>query len=145
MSIKTVKRLAAKVLGVGESRVRIADLDKAFEAVTTEDVQKLVSEGAISVRALKGNSKARARERRERRARRSRSPGRRKGTANARLSFKKRWIVKVRAQRKYLKVLEKEKKLSPSVVRKLYLMVKGNYFRSKKHMEEYVGGLKAAK
>jgi large subunit ribosomal protein L19e len=140
--MKTVKRLSAKVLGVGESRVRIVDIDKALEAVTTEDVQNLVSSGAVTMRPAKTNSRGRARVKQVRRAKRSAGQGQRKGTANARFPSKERWMIKVRAQRKYLKELEKKKKLSPSLTRKLYLRIKGNYFRSKKHMEEYVNGLK---
>lgn len=138
----TVKRLAAKVLGVGESRVRIVDMDKALEAVTTDDVQNLVSQGVIAMRPAKTNSRGRARAKKENRAKRSAGQGRRRGTANARFPSKERWMIKVRAQRKHLKVLEEKKKLKPSITRKLYLMIKGNYFRSKKHMEEYVNGLK---
>jgi large subunit ribosomal protein L19e len=140
--MKTIKRMAAEVLRVGENKVKIVDQDKALEAVTKDDVRNVISQGAIVTSPMKTNSRGRARAKRERRAKRSTGQGRRKGTANARFSGKDRWIIKVRAQRKYLKELEKKKKLSPTLTRKLYLMVKGNYFRSKKHMEEYVSGLK---
>jgi large subunit ribosomal protein L19e len=143
MSIKTIRRLASKVTGAGISRITFTDIDKAQEGVTTDDVRNLINEKVIVVSAKRGVSRGRARERYARHSVRSAGLGTRKGTKKARLNPKKRWIAKVRSQRKYLKELAETKKLEKKTTRKLYLMIKGNYFRSKRHMEEYINGLKS--
>jgi ribosomal protein L19E len=48
--------------------------------------------------------------------------------------------LRVRGLRKKLKELKDEDKLNGKIYSKLYLMVKGNYFRGKKHLEEYING-----
>ncbi|HDH07375.1 MAG TPA: 50S ribosomal protein L19e, partial [Thermoproteales archaeon] len=61
MSVDHVKRLAAKVLGVGVSRIWI-DPSKHNELVTVitrEEVKKLIKEGVIKVKPKKRNSRYR--------------------------------------------------------------------------------------
>jgi len=45
------KRLAAEILGVGESRVRVdpARISDVAQAITREDIKRLIREGAIWV------------------------------------------------------------------------------------------------
>ena len=57
MEPKQVKRLAARVLGVGEKRIRIRDLEKAQQAMTGDDVRALMKQGAIEVLQKKGVSR----------------------------------------------------------------------------------------
>ena len=65
--------------------------------------------------------------------------GSRRGTPSARLDSKDAWIAKVRAQRRILSGLMESKKITdPKVYRTLYLMVKGNAFKSVKIMETYI-------
>ncbi|MBR9707178.1 MAG: 50S ribosomal protein L19e, partial [Candidatus Diapherotrites archaeon] len=51
---------------------------------------------------------------------------------------KKAWITKVRALRKALVKLKGEEKLDTKASRSIYLRVKGNWFRDKKHLTQFV-------
>jgi len=70
---------------------------------------------------------------------RKRGQGKRKGTPQARQK-RNTYNERVRGLRKRLRELRKEDKLNDKVYSKLYLMIKGNYFRGKKHLEEYISG-----
>ncbi len=81
------KRLAAAVMKVGQSRIRI-DPDRGEEvasAVTRADIRKLVSGGVITSVQKAGVSRGRGRKLRSQKAKGRRTgPGSRKGAANAR-------------------------------------------------------------
>jgi len=138
LTLRTVRRLAADILGVGENRVWIdpEQLDRVAEAMTREDVKILIREGIIKAKPVKGISRGRIREKmlQKRRGRRK-GLGSRKGST---ISRKRMWIIKVRAQRKFLKLLRKRRIISRSVYRKLYMMVKGGAFTSIAHIKTYI-------
>jgi ribosomal protein L19E len=54
MSLKTVRRLAARLLRAGESRIRIIDAKRASEALTGDDVRSLIAEGVIALEPPRG-------------------------------------------------------------------------------------------
>ncbi|NYZ74773.1 50S ribosomal protein L19e [Candidatus Micrarchaeota archaeon] len=137
MGLVTIKRLAADLMKCGESRVRILDAKKAEEALTREDVRRLVKERVIiKLQAIGvGRSKAQRKHERKREGRR-RGPGSKKGTPFAAKSRKRRWIEKTRAQRKLLKSMKQ--KMDNSAYRKTYRMVKGSAFRTKKQLAIYL-------
>ncbi len=85
--LRNQKRLAASVMNVGRSRVRI-DPDRTEEvagAVTRADVRKLVSGGVIVAVQKTGVSRGRGRKIQAQKAKGRRTgPGSRKGAANAR-------------------------------------------------------------
>ncbi len=137
MELGKVKELAARTYDVGISRIRIVDPDKAKDAITREDIRRLVKTGAIVILQKKGTSRARARilEQKRKKGRR-RGPGSRKGKKTARKPKKEAWMEKVRALRKVLK------QIRPENYRKLYRMIKGGYFKSKKHLLSYIRGVK---
>jgi len=138
MGLQTVRRLAASILKAGESRVRILDAVKAKEALTRDDVRSLVRQGIVVVEQKKGVGRAKARFKQSRlHAGRRRGRGSRKGAKYSRVSRKERWVGKVRSQRRLLKRLKGE--LRKGGYRKLYSMVKGNFFKSKKHLLSYAG------
>ena len=132
MTAKTVKRLAADLLGVGESRVRIkeGELGRAEEALTREDVRGLIADGAVYALPKKGP--------RKKPEGRKRSRGSRKGTKHSRKPKKEAWMEKVRAQRKYLEELAKKGEIGPEDRRFIYLKVKGGSFRGKKALYTYL-------
>lgn len=49
MSMRTTKRIAAKLLKVGISRIRVKpdETKRAKEALTTDDVRTLIKEGIV--------------------------------------------------------------------------------------------------
>lgn len=134
MGIATVRRIAAELLGVGESRVRIDPKNpkKAEEALTRDDIRSLISQGVIYTLRKRGVSRARGREKdRKRRAGRRRGMGSRKGKRYASIPRKEIWMTHVRAQRALLKELELQKKLQKNAYRKIYRMIKGGAFKSR--------------
>jgi len=137
MSLKTIRRLAADVLKVGETHVKILDVKRAGDALTRDDVRTLIKESAIVATQKKGVGRAKAswKQGRKKLGRRV-GLGSRKGSALAKVSRKKRWMVKVRSLRRVLSVLRNG--LKKGAYRKVYLMVKGGQFRSKKQLREFV-------
>ena len=135
MSLKTVRRLAAQILGVGEKRVVFdtAQSGEIAKAVTKDDVRKLIEARAITARRVKGVPRTRGRLRAERKRLRGSGAGNRRGTANARANRKKKWIATVRAQRMLLRNLQTEGKLQKGY-RELYMKIKGGAFPDRARM-----------
>ncbi len=137
MAVTTVKRLASRILGAGESRIRIADQAEAAKAITADDVRGLISSGAVYVLAAKPNNRSKAVEKQRRKVLgRRRSAGSKKGSYYAGYSRKERWMDLVRSQREYLSVAKP--RLGEGAYPKLYRMVKGNAFRSRKNLKQYI-------
>ena len=137
MSLKTVKRLAARIVGCGEKRVKIIDAKKAAPALTADDVRSLIKEKAIEIVPARGVGRAKARARQELRKKgRRRNEGSIKGSPFAMLPRKDRWLRVVRAQRRMLVNLRSS--LVEGAYRKLYRMIKGSAFPDKRRLLEYV-------
>lgn len=141
MSLKSQRRLAAQVLGVGESRVWIdpEKFEDVSSAITRLEIEQLIRSGAIKAKPEKGVSRGRARVRRVKRKQgRRRGPGSRKGSAGARTPEKRRWTTTIRAVRKTLKQLRNSRSITASTYRRLYIMAKGGSFRSRSQLLQYV-------
>ncbi|MFH1056446.1 MAG: 50S ribosomal protein L19e [Candidatus Micrarchaeota archaeon] len=133
MGLQTIRRLAASIFKAGESRVKIKDAARAKEALTRDDVRTLIREGVLVLEQKKGVGRAKAKFKQSRlKAGRRRGTGSLKGAKFSRASRKGRWMEKVRAQRSLLKMLKKN--LKEGEYRSLYSMVKGGFFKSKKHL-----------
>lgn len=141
MDLSLQKRLAAEVLGVGESRIWI-DPDKIEDvegAVTKEEIRRLIKEGVIRVKPVKGNSRARWKERHEKRKKgRRRGPGKRKGAKTARLSKKEAWMNRIRKIRRYLRYLRDRGIIDRKTYRRLYMLAKGGVFKSLSSLKSYM-------
>ncbi len=137
MNLRNKKRVASKLLKCGEGRVRF-DPEKAeliSQAITREDIRKLIKEGVISKKQIQGISRARANViMLKKRKGLRRGPGKRKGSANARFGKKKKWMLKIRAQRRLLNILKDAGDITRRTYRRLYGMAKGNAFRDKGHL-----------
>src|SRR3989338_3414193 len=110
------RRIAANVLKAGLRRAKFdkKKLAEIKEAITREDIRKLIKEGAIYKIQKHGITKYRARKIKIQKSKgRRKGKGSRKGSKNSRLKRKRAWILSVRVQRKFLKEL-KEKKIIPS-------------------------------
>ena len=141
MSLKAQKRMAAEILKCGENRVYFDPylIDEIKMAITREDIRNLVKEGIILKKYKKGNSKYRKNVRHERKKKgRARGLGKRKGTKYARLPKKKRWMNRIRPQRRELKKLRDRKLITSATYRKLYKNAKGGMFNSVAQMNRYI-------
>lgn len=140
-SLAKQKRIAAKVLKVGEGKIWIdpeATGDVA-DAITREDVRGLIEEGIIKVKQKKGVSRGRARVRANQKALgRRKGHGSRKGAKGARSNKKKKWITKIRALRRRLKELRDDDYVDKTIYRKLYNRANGGEFRTVGHLNEYI-------
>ncbi len=141
MNLRAKRRMAAEVLGVGESRVWIDPeyLDVVAEAISKEEIRRLVHEGIIRARPERGVSRARARRiRAQKRKGRRRGPGSRSGARGAIMPKKRRWIIRIRALRKRLRHLRDKRAITVRVYRTLYRMASGGAFKSVADLERYI-------
>jgi large subunit ribosomal protein L19e len=129
MTILTVRRLAADIMNVGQSRVKISPggLKEAEGALTRADVRGLIEKGVITKAKVKGRDST-ARKKRK-------GAGRKKGSLG---DSKKLWMQKVRSQRKLLAMLVETAVLDKKNKRSLYGKVKSGIFRNKKAMLLYL-------
>jgi large subunit ribosomal protein L19e len=126
------KRLAAKVLGVGVSRVRIkATKDEEVEsAITLDDIKKLIKQGIIVAVPIKKNSRGRWRRLKSKSKSERRGYGSRKGNKKARSEPKEAWVNRIRKMRRYLKYLRDKKVIDAKTYRRYYALAKGGAFNS---------------
>ncbi len=143
MSIKTVKRIAGRLLKSGISRVRIKDATLVKDALTSEDVRSLIKQGAVYALPVKGVGRGKAKLKASRsHSGRRRGPGSAKGTPQATITDKERWIKQVRSQRKLLSGFKS--RIPSAEYRRVYMMVKGSAFRSRKQLLAYLTKLSTA-
>jgi|TARA_Y100000310_G_C20691787_1_gene822766 large subunit ribosomal protein L19e len=139
--MKTQKRIAAKVLKVGKSKIWIdpEQVEEVSAAMTRGDVRKFIGLGMIKAKPKVGNSRARINKRKAQKKKgRQRGQGKRKGSANSRLLQKAKWMSKIRAQRSFLKKLRDEEKITTAVYRKTYRLAKAGTFKSRAHVKTYL-------
>ncbi|MEM7822975.1 MAG: 50S ribosomal protein L19e [Candidatus Aenigmatarchaeota archaeon] len=135
MAYLAQKRIAAQILKCGISRVRIKSEKEVAEALTREDIRRLIRKGIIYKIQAKGTSKAFSKKRAEQKQRgRRKGPGSRKGV---RAVKKQQWIKRIRALRRLLSDLRAKDMISKEAYNKLYKMAKGGAFRTKQHLLLY--------
>ena len=141
MNLASQREVAAKLMKVGVNRVwidpeRIEDVESA---ITRREINRLIKDGAITARPVKGVSRGRARILHEKRRRgKRRGHGSREGSKYARLPRKIRWIRNIRAIRKKLNELVEKKAITVSTRRKLYMQAKGGTFRNVNHLLQHI-------
>ena len=141
MAQSTIRRLASSILGVGESKVWFdpQSSDKIDDALTRDDVRALIKDGKITAKSTRGVCRVRAKEKKEgKRKGRHSGPGSKKGTKKARTDPKGQWIAKVRAQRKILSTLVESNVIDRKNYKSVYMKVKGNSFKGKKNLLNYL-------
>ncbi len=142
-SLKTQKRLASDLLGVGDKRVWLdpTKFKEIKEAITKADIAELVKKGMIKKKALVGQSRSRARAlHAKKRKGHRRGLGSRKGSKSARADFE--WVDRVRALRNELSKQRKNGNIDRKQFRILYKKIKGNAFHSVTHMRNYIDNMK---
>jgi large subunit ribosomal protein L19e len=141
MKLKIQRRLAAGLLKCSENRIVFDNtrLEDIKEAITKADIKSLIANKIISKKPLVGVSRVRARERKkQKRKGKRRGLGSRKGKKTARLPKKKAWIIKIRVQRGFIRLLRDKGVITIKGYHELYSKAKGGFFRSKRHIKMYM-------
>ena len=137
MDVSYQRRVAASMLKCGVNRVWInpEHLDEVAEAITREDIRELIDRNIIQKKQKKGVSRGRARYiAQQKKKGRRKGPGSRKGSKNATISKKERWMNTIRPIRATLKELRDEGKIDRHTYRRYYRRAKGGVYKSKAHL-----------
>ncbi len=141
MSVRSQRRLAAELLKIGETRVWIDPdrIDEVEAAITREEIRRLIHEDVIKALPEKGVSRARARVLHGKKKKGlRRGPGRKKGSARAKIPKKQAWMTKIRALRRKLREMKTRREIAEGDYRKLYVLAGSGTFESIADMERYI-------
>jgi len=137
------KTIAAGLMNTARDKIWInpEEAESLKEAITKDDIRELIKEGIVKKSKLPQQSNSRTRKLKE-----SKRRGRKKGSGSKRAGKKKRsekkasWIKRVRAQRRTLRELRKSdtEAVDKAGYRRVYKMVKGNYFKGKRYLENFI-------
>ncbi len=140
MNLRKKRELAARALGVGANRVKFDPnyVEDVEDAITRADMRSLLTARTILIKGIKGTSRGRARIKHAKEKKRGRGKGSKEGKKSARQGKKELWVTKVRAYRRYLKVLKDRREISNKVFWSLYRRIKGGQVRSLAHLRSLV-------
>ena len=139
MAAEILSRKEGKTVGIHRIWVNTDYLSEVADAVQRNDVRLLIEDGIIKAKPIKGTSRSRARKSAFQKSKgRRKGHGSRSGSANSRSPRKNRWMSKIRAQRRVLKELRGESKITPSQYRYFYRKAKGGSYRSTSHLRSNI-------
>jgi large subunit ribosomal protein L19e len=139
--MKSQKEMASRILKCGANRVWLdpSRINDIAEAITAEDVRKLVRDKVIKAEPKKGISSFRKKKLKIQKSKgRRKGKGSRKGKIGTRVKEKTLWVKKIRIIRSVIKELRDTQKMTKTNYRKIYRISKSGFFRSRAHLMNYL-------